>query len=328
MQTKSVQMAQTDGAPSCLACERVITDEVKALQCDKCCDKCAWKCIECLGISVDTYEMLLVDSTSNLRWFCDSCELTVMTKKNDGANAEGKMDEVLKLLEQLLDKSNNIEHRLNSIDKRLDDKADSSTVAQLEARIATVENRLEKTAVESASMGGVKGEVRVETSTETGGSRADLIEVNLNEIQDRNRRTGNVIIFNIEESSSEDPVERKLYDMTEVTDLVTAEMGITTTISNPVRMGPRKENMKWPRPLRIEVENETTKWKILKASKNLSTSGKETSRKIFMKKDMTPLERERDKDLRKQLLEKRNQAENSGDGTKWIIRRGKIIKSQ
>jgi len=47
-----------------------------------------------------------------------------------------------------------------------------------------------------------------------------------------------------------------------------------------------------------------------------------------MKKDMTPLEWEKDAELRKQLLEKRKQAEEAQDQSKWIIRRGRIVRQR
>jgi len=52
----------------------------------------------------------------------------------------------------------------------------------------------------------------------------------------------------------------------------------------------KKSDSKYPRPLRITVENEETKWKILKAAKKLVTSGEENYKMVFIKKGMTPIE--------------------------------------
>ena len=105
-------------------------------------------------------------------------------------------------------------------------------------------------------------------------------------------------------------------------------MNVLTPVLNPVRLGPKKENMQWPRPLRITVDSESTKWKILKESKNLPASREENIKRIFMKKDMTPMEREQDASLKNQLSQRRLQSEEAGDQTKWVIRKGKIVKIQ
>jgi hypothetical protein len=160
------------------------------------------------------------------------------------------------------------------------------------------------------------------------GEHRDLIEVNMNEIQDRDRRKNNIIIFNVGECTSDITDVRKEYDMAEVTELLANEMNVLTSVMNPVRLGPKKENMQWPRPLRITVDSESTKWKILKESKNLQASGEEKVKRIFIKKDMTPMEREQDALLKNQLSQRRIQSVEGGDQTKWVIRKGKIVKVQ
>jgi len=36
--------------PTCVDCGANIGDNVRALQCDRCCDDSSWKCSECLGL--------------------------------------------------------------------------------------------------------------------------------------------------------------------------------------------------------------------------------------------------------------------------------------
>ena len=107
----------------------------------------------------------------------------------------------------------------------------------------------------------------------------DLIVVNMAEIQDRHRWKNNIIIFNIKECASESSEERKEYDMAEVTDLFSVELSIETTMTNPVRLGPKKDHMQWLRPLHITEVNEATKWKILKESKTWDIQGRSRSRR-------------------------------------------------
>ena len=97
---------------------------------------------------------------------------------------------------------------------------------------------------------------------------------------------------------------------------------------NPVRLGPKRSESKYPRPLRITVDDGEMKWKILKSAKNLAKSGEENYRTVFIKKDMIQMEREQDANLRKQLMEKRKMAIESGEAANWTIRREKVINLQ
>jgi len=77
--------------------------------------------------------------------------------------------------------------------------------------------------------------------------------------------------------------------------------------------------------LRVTVKDEETKWKILKQAKNLTHSREEKFKTIFLKKDMTPTERQQDAELRKNLKEKKEQEERDNGTRRWIISKGRIV---
>ena len=71
-----------------------------------------------------------------------------MNPKNDGWSSENeqatnKIDEILRLLAQVLDKANNVDKRLDSIDKQLVDKADISVMKQMEMKLKKFEETME-----------------------------------------------------------------------------------------------------------------------------------------------------------------------------------------
>jgi len=66
----------TTGLPSCCGCGILITDEVKALQCDKC-QSDAWKCTDCLALTPKVYDQLISLPSCGLRWYCDNCDKSV-----------------------------------------------------------------------------------------------------------------------------------------------------------------------------------------------------------------------------------------------------------
>ena len=59
---------------SCSECGVVITEDVKALQCDRCQTAETWKCTDCLNIPADMYEHMVSDPNCSLRWFCVKCD--------------------------------------------------------------------------------------------------------------------------------------------------------------------------------------------------------------------------------------------------------------
>jgi len=64
-------------------CGTVITDDLKALQCDRCQSSESWKCADCLNISPSMYDYLVSDPRCSLRWFCLKCDKSVMELKTD-----------------------------------------------------------------------------------------------------------------------------------------------------------------------------------------------------------------------------------------------------
>ena len=67
--------------PICCGCGIYVTDEVRALQCDRCQASEGWKCTDCLNISKTMYESLIANTEPNLKWFCDECDVAVMDVK-------------------------------------------------------------------------------------------------------------------------------------------------------------------------------------------------------------------------------------------------------
>jgi len=64
--------------PTCSGCDVVIGKNVKALQCDLCSSLNSWKCIDCLDIRLALYYALIDGQGKDLRWFCISCDASVM----------------------------------------------------------------------------------------------------------------------------------------------------------------------------------------------------------------------------------------------------------
>ena len=63
--SRKSKVTATASVPSCCGCGIVIGDDIKALQCNKC-QTDAWKCIECLALTADLYDQLLLQPPCGL----------------------------------------------------------------------------------------------------------------------------------------------------------------------------------------------------------------------------------------------------------------------
>jgi len=113
----------------------VITEDTKALQCDRCQRSETWKCVDCLAISDDMYDKLVSEAGRSVRWFCDQCENAVMQKPCIAECHSDKFDQLISTIEKLVDK-------YASVERRLADKCDVEKVDEIEARINGLEEKM------------------------------------------------------------------------------------------------------------------------------------------------------------------------------------------
>ena len=122
---------------TCSLCGIAITDDIKALHCDR--DKCEqWKCIDCLNISADVYDHLIPEAASSLRWFCEGCDKVVMSQTTVVHHEEAdRIDNLVSVAEKLVAKCIDVEDKLRN-------KGDHSMMLQLDTRIRQLENQFQR----------------------------------------------------------------------------------------------------------------------------------------------------------------------------------------
>lgn len=134
---------------------------------------------------------------------------------------------------------------------------------------------------------------------------------------EKERRKNNLMIFNLKESNKGAPKERYEYDEEKCRELFrmlgTMEIGIETV----VRIGKPTPNR--DRPLLIKLTQVRDTKLIMQAKSRLKTL--DGFSKVFVERDLTVAEREQNKELRRELYEKRD------IGNAWyIIRGGKVVE--
>lgn len=131
---------------------------------------------------------------------------------------------------------------------------------------------------------------------------------------EKERRKNNLIIFNLKESNKSLPKEE---DEEKCRDLFRMLGTMDTGIETVVRLGKRIVNRN--RPLLIKLIQVRDIRLIMQAKSKLKKIDGFSN--VFIEKDLTLVEREKNKDLRKELYEKRDK------GNAWyIIRGGKVVE--
>ena len=118
----------------CSGCRKAISDDIKALQCDNCNSSNSWRCCECLNLTDEVYEALLTNASCNLNWFCEDCE-QASSCRGTMSISDNRIDGVMALLEKFLE-------NFNTLDVKLNDKADKNEVVRLENELRSVELKL------------------------------------------------------------------------------------------------------------------------------------------------------------------------------------------
>ena len=254
------------------------------------CDICDfWFHKTCQGISDQLYKVLTSQETDSISWFCSGCKR--------GAK------KVMLQLTRLRERQDVVESKMDNIEKR-----QVETTNKLEV----IEDRVEK--LESQERAVV----------------TDLGQPSLavKEIEERERRKNNVVLFNVPESSSQDPKLRHADDVAKFKTLCQSNLDVEPAeVDTAYRLGPKSKNGNICRPLKVQLTSNVTKKQILSNAKKLRATGDSANKQIAIAHDLTPMQREEIKRLRELQKTRQEELKQSGDTLHiWIIRDRKLMK--
>jgi hypothetical protein len=347
--------------PSCTKCGKYVSAETRALSCDRCEDREAWKCIECLDMTQEVYDTLTTTAGTCLKWFCDNCEKAVALPKDEGISGrDDKLGDILKVLGQLVDGTKVVEQRLNSIELTIEGKADRKSVQDLEARLLSVEvridavdnatsleQRLQKLEEKDHGVGLLENRVhQLEGSSRSLSDRVqeanpwtdmkvkDCIEKAIEvrhtedtyEKDEREKRKTSVIIHGVAESNGTDAKDREDDDLGVVASMLQEINCDGVQVNKVIRLGKKPletqaVELQKSRPIKMILNTEDEKVKILRSAKNLRLSKEGGWERIFIHQDLTLKEREE----RKLLLQMKREREQKGE-TDLIVVGNRIVK--
>ena len=328
--------------PTCVGCGANIGDSVRALQCDRCCDDSSWKCADCLGLSVDVYESLLLNA-GELRWFCDPCNKHIANQSDSIAE---KLDAISNAVDKLMNRLHSIETRLDSGIDSIPDSTITGKLDDMNTRLQAIETRLDTRADPTQSKLDDMNtrlqaiEVRLASKVDTTQSMSEGRELQIIEpvalaVQDAlqqdkaeeleiEKRKTNVIVHSLAESQ-DDNSEHRISDDLAVLSAMFHEAGVQDAkAENVVRLGKRATDpIQNPRPMKVVLDSVDSKISLLKKAKNLRLDQEGEWSLIVIHQDLTPKQREARKPLVAEL--KQRMAQGKQD---LVIFYGKVVKKR
>ena len=149
-----------------------------------------------------------------------------------------------------------------------------------EEKVDSIADRLDKT-----SMAAVQDKLNTVLS--------DKIREDKEEEEEQSRHRMNIIIHGLEESNAEDAGDRLNDNTLQVDSLIKELKCDEVEVDKLIRLGKKPDSTdSKPQPLKLVLQNESQKVKLLKEAKNVKEIKEGGWNKVFLHQDLTPKQRE------------------------------------
>lgn len=297
--SKSSKKSNSDPQLECEKCEKSVNNLI-------CCERCVkWLCLVCAGnMSDDTYKLL---KQEDITWFCIPCRGPAVQAAQTDKLIEDRckhylmkaMEEICNVKSELKGDIQNMSNKVDKLTEKVDGldnlREDLTTVK--EQVVATVKD-LQRDVVDLKSKPEIESNGNIESLKQKISSLETQLDKNKEEtsreITQRELRKQNVIVFNVPQSRAEDSANRNQQDSEYFMRLCNELKLDDIEITGVTRLHPgstQNQDEDNPKPLRIRVRTEQMRTQILSKARLLKMSDNEVHRKIYIKRDMTPLER-------------------------------------
>lgn len=299
-----VAIEYEDEPEDCVLCKHTFYDgNDKLLQCERC---NSWTCAACANVSDAEYEVM---SRPDCHWYCEGyCNQRATRAVLDEKSVEDRCKEFLQ----------NFEMRLEKLETEIAHKAPKEDLTKMETHIRTIETKIDKLMT--------KEEIIVQATTEAA-------ESGLKEMENRELRKTNLVVFGVKESESPTTSIRKKEDTEKLEELLSKGLEIDIQVKSVKRLGKFEKDdglsteERKPRPILAVLGSQQERDNVLDSFREMKkrNDGKKLDKDIGMKRDMTPTERSEETKLYQQLKAKREEATASGDDNAFWVRRGNRI---
>ena len=264
-------------------CGKVVEENADGgIECEVCIN---WFHPGCQGLEENAYHAI---RENNLFWICTMCkskvpEFRALLHGDQSASKAMQIDQVcLTRMESKIDELSKVVREQHTLTKE----------------IRAEEEEVRKTYADALKDSKAKPPEPLSTE----------IQKCLSEQAEQEKRVRNLAIYNLPESQAASAEERIKEDISLLTDIVKQELKRSYKIEKAYRAGKKLDNR--PRTLIVTMENEASKWDLLKAGNGLRESRDDVARNVYINRDLTQREREQAKQVRDECRRRRDAGEN------------------
>ena len=335
----SSKESPTDQRIKCSKCEKDFKSRDKSVKCGTCQQTFHAKCQNVSDRNYDT----LKEEGDDTMWLCLSCNqvtrgmvqnITSIQRRVSAleANMEDKADRV-----EVQQVNNRLINFMQGTKSKFESKADKNEMENLSQRVTTIEQKVNNDPLDKESEDLAKLlEEKIKEQKELISQRSNKTESSLSdagkEMEDRDRRKTNIVLHNIIESSAADSNAKKSHDVQLVEQLFRQHLKVDVApkLDNnqqPLiyRLG-KKNDGKLKRSMKIVLQQPEDVSKVLKNAKSLALSTDKDIKKIVIKPDLMPMQREEELKLVKEKNEKNKEALTKNAPADWIIQRWRVVR--
>ena len=262
----------------CGKCKSVVENVI-------CCERCVqWLCMECADIKTEAKFKFLQED--DITWFCSACRgLAVQAAQTDKL-IEDRCEHYMAIaLAEIKTVKQELKDNIGTVDTR---------VSKLSDEVNVLKNEIVNIREEQGT--GSKNELEKlkEQISKMDADRVKDKEEATREMTQREIRRMNIVAFNVPEGNSEDIDNRRQHDreiFKQICDDLKIENIEVISVTRLQNKNTLPEGEIHPKPLRIRVKTEEMRSDVIRKAKMLAKSESATHRRIYLKRDMTPLER-------------------------------------
>ncbi len=299
----------TNDPGPCGRCRKPLQPTDQALECETChqifhtqCENVNKTQYNCIAASAKAKGK----AKSRVHWYCNTCDIVT----NDW----------MRSMSTLHANQQELQSKVKELEEKVDKKADQTTVDEIQSRVTNLE----------AKVNGIhENPQNPQPSTSSGqGNQSDVIK----EIRDQEEQKRNLVFFNIPESKASDVNDRAKHDKEEVKEIskICQATIKKDEMTRAIRLG-KKPNGDKPRPLLIELVSDEKKPALFKNLSKLQNAP-DKYKSVSVKNDLTPKQRELEKNLREEAKKKEEEASGEAKfkvrGPPWDRRITKIETKQ
>lgn len=257
-----------DTSTTCKVCVKKVLDSEDGIQCDSSCHN--WFHIKCVGVTKSEYTQY--SNNTNKKWHCSRMDCSAASSNSNDVLLR-KMDELLGKISLLAtkDELKNLTTGVESIQAEL---------SSLNAKINEFEPRLESLETDVAQL-------KIDKKNQQ--NQLPDTESTIEEINERKRRSCNVIVHGLVESKSSSTDAAKQHDKTLVGLILNkAGQGDLLTSARFFRIGTKDQSK--PRPIKVCLPSENSAISVFQSLGNCTDLGEELEG-MSLSRDRTLMER-------------------------------------